>query len=81
VFVLIFAFAATAFLLFKIVPTFAQIYADLGQKLPGLTLLIVAASNAVRSNVLLTLGVLFRDIVLLMLWAGPSPDVTRWIRS
>ncbi len=45
VFVLIFALVATAFLLLKIVPTFAEIYTDLGQKLPALTQAIVAASE------------------------------------
>jgi type IV pilus assembly protein PilC len=68
VFVLIFALGATAFLLLKIVPTFAQIYKDLGQKLPGLTQVIVGASNAVRSNVVLSLAVLIGIILLLVAW-------------
>lgn len=68
VFVLIFAFGATAFLLFKIVPTFAQIYADLGQKLPALTQAIVAASNAVRHNVLASIAILLATLLLLFAW-------------
>ncbi|MBP6874827.1 MAG: type II secretion system F family protein [Candidatus Eisenbacteria bacterium] len=57
VFVLAFALFATAFLLFKIVPTFADIYASFGQKLPRLTMLVVGASNAIRSHVWLSAGI------------------------
>jgi type IV pilus assembly protein PilC len=56
VFVLIFAFLATLFLLLKIVPTFQEIYKDLGQTLPTITRWVIAASDLVRSNALLTLG-------------------------
>lgn len=54
-FVLIFAVAATAFLLLKIVPTFAEIYGDLGQKLPALTQIVVGASNSIRQNAIISL--------------------------
>ena len=63
-FVLIFAILATAFLLLKIVPTFTQIYANLGQQLPSLTLLVVSISDAVRENVLITLFIL----LVIFLW-------------
>lgn len=63
-FVLIFALIATGFLLFAIVPTFADIYAEMGQELPGLTRAIVSASNAVRSHVAFSLAVLAVAIAL-----------------
>jgi type IV pilus assembly protein PilC len=68
VFVLIFAFLATLFLLFKIVPTFQEIYAELGQSLPGLTLIVISISNAIRNNMFLTLGIVFLFVLLLFLW-------------
>ena len=54
VFVLAFAICATLFLLFKVVPTFVDIYAQFGQQLPGLTLLVVNISQVIRSNAVLT---------------------------
>jgi len=54
IFVLAFAVLATLFLLFKVVPTFVDIYAEFGQKLPALTLLVVNISQMVRQNAPLT---------------------------
>ncbi len=56
VMVLGFAILVTLFLLLKIVPTFADIYADFGQELPLLTQKIVVASNFIRSNALLSIA-------------------------
>jgi type IV pilus assembly protein PilC len=52
VFVLVFSIAAACLLLLKIVPTFGQIYADMGQKLPALTQGVLDASSFLRSNIL-----------------------------
>ena len=68
IFVLIFAVLATLFLLFKIVPTFQEIYADLGQSLPGMTLVVISISNAIRNNIFLALGIVFLFVLLLFLW-------------
>jgi type IV pilus assembly protein PilC len=68
IFVLIFALGATAFLLLKIVPTFAQIYSDLGQKLPGLTQAIITVSNAIRNNLIVSVVVLFSVLVVFFAW-------------
>jgi type IV pilus assembly protein PilC len=68
VFVLIFAILATVFLLVKVVPTFAEIYADFGQELPGLTRTIMVISNAIRGNILLTLAIVISLVLLLFLW-------------
>jgi len=57
-FVLGFALLATGFLLFVIVPTFAEIYSDLGQDLPAMTRAVVAASDAVRGHLALSLALL-----------------------
>jgi type IV pilus assembly protein PilC len=73
VFVLCFAVVATLFLLLKIVPTFEKIYADFGQKLPGMTLLILNISNAIRSHAFLSLGIAVLVIVGLMLLGRTKP--------
>jgi type IV pilus assembly protein PilC len=52
VFVLVFSVAAACTLLLKTVPTFARIYADMGQKLPGLTLAVVGASHFLQHNLI-----------------------------
>ncbi len=57
VFLLIFTILGTLFLLLKIVPTFAGIYADFGQDLPALTAAILAISNAIRANALVSIFV------------------------
>ncbi len=54
VFVLGFATLGTLFLLLKIVPTFSEIYAELGQELPGLTQLVMTISNTIRDNLLVS---------------------------
>lgn len=80
VFVLIFALLATAFLLFKIVPTFAEIYASFGQKLPGLTLAIVSISNAIRSHALLSAAVLVGLVVAFYLFVRAPGGRYLWHR-
>ncbi len=68
VFVLIFAILASLLLLFKIVPTFAEIYADLGQDLPSLTRGVVAVSNLVRGNIFLSIVTVLAVIGLIVAW-------------
>ncbi|MBU1675751.1 type II secretion system F family protein [bacterium] len=62
-FVLGFATLGTLFLLLKIVPTFSEIYAELGQDLPGLTQLVMTISNTIGKNLLASLGVVLALIV------------------
>jgi type IV pilus assembly protein PilC len=69
VFVLIFAVSVTAFLLFKIVPTFEQIYGDFGQALPRFTQIIITASNAVRAHTFVVL-MATAGLVLLVFLGG-----------
>jgi len=49
-FILMFTGIATVFLIVKIVPTFSGIYEELGQDLPGLTKSVLAVSDAIRGN-------------------------------
>jgi type IV pilus assembly protein PilC len=69
VFVIIFAFLATLFMLLKIVPTFEKIYADLGQKLPALTRLVLQISQAIRGNALLSTAIFLAAVFLIYLWS------------
>lgn len=50
IFILAFTLLATLFLIVKIVPTFSDVYAELGQDLPALTAGVLAVSDAVRAN-------------------------------
>jgi type IV pilus assembly protein PilC len=79
VFTLVFAFVAVIFLLVKIVPTFSQIYGDLGQELPTLTLWVLGASNAIRNNALVSLIVALLIILGLLIW-GRTPG-GRYLRD
>jgi type IV pilus assembly protein PilC len=64
IFILIFALSATAFMLLRLVPTFAAIYEDMGQKLPMLTRIVMGISDAVRENFAISLLVLTIMVVL-----------------
>jgi type IV pilus assembly protein PilC len=68
IFVLVFAIAISLFLLLKIVPTFEQIYADFGTKLPGPTLAVVYVSHLIRDNALVSIAIALGVIILFWLW-------------
>ncbi len=67
-FILIFTILSTLFLILKIVPTFSGIYEELGQELPLLTRTVLAVSDAIRGNALISLGVV--AIVLAAIFAA-----------
>lgn len=73
VFVLIFAVLVSFFLLFKIVPTFEQIYADMGQELPRMTQMVIAASQAIRNNIMLSIGSVLLFVFILFAWTRTKP--------
>ena len=50
VIVICIAFCITTFLIVKIVPVFAQIFADFGAKLPAPTQFLIDLSNFIRGN-------------------------------
>jgi type IV pilus assembly protein PilC len=56
VFILVFVALATLFLIVNIVPTFAGIYDELGQDLPGVTRMVLGMSTFVRTNALPSLA-------------------------
>ncbi len=64
---LIIAIAIMGFLLVFIVPKFEAIFADMlgGKPLPALTQFVIAASNAVKNNIFIIIGVVFALVVLL----------------
>jgi type IV pilus assembly protein PilC len=67
-FVTIFVLLATLFLLLEIVPTFADVYRQMGQDLPTMTRLVVTASDLVREQAILValqLGALALAVALL----------------
>jgi len=72
VFVLIFAILATLFLLFKIVPTFQEIYSDMGQQLPRVTVAVIALSTAIRNNALMSIAIGGGLVLALFLWSRTS---------
>lgn len=71
--VLVFAIVATLFLLLQIVPTFKEIYGEMGQSLPTLTQQVVDASDAIRSHMLLTFSIVAALLVVLTLWGRTRP--------
>ena len=58
---------ATAMVIW-LVPVFADIYADFGGKLPGPTLFLMAASNFLRGNALLMIGIVGGTIIAFNKW-------------
>jgi type IV pilus assembly protein PilC len=68
IFVLAFALLSTVFLLYRIVPTFTNIYAEYGQKLPKLTVIVMTVSNAIRDHVVLIGSAAVSVAILLILF-------------
>lgn len=58
IFVLIISTAIVTGILYFLVPTFAELYADLGGQLPAPTQMLISASNALRANLIYILGFL-----------------------
>ena len=61
------AMLITVVLLVKVVPTFAQIYDSLGQKLPAMTQVLIDVSNALQHFFFLICGVIV-GIVFFLKW-------------
>jgi type IV pilus assembly protein PilC len=56
--ILAFSVIVAIFMLWKVIPTFAQIFVDLGAKLPGLTAFVMSLSNFVQKYIVfLVLGI------------------------
>ena len=61
--ILIFAIIVTIFMLWKVIPIFANIFRDLGAELPWLTAMVVGASNFTQKYILL----IFAGVIALIL--------------
>ena len=59
------AILATSFLVFKIVPTFAELYKSLGAQLPFITQILVGFAQGVKKNIIFVLVIL--TVVILVL--------------
>jgi len=59
------AILATSFLVFKIVPTFAEMYKSLGARLPFITQILVGFAEGVKKNIIFVLVIL--TVVILVL--------------
>ncbi len=57
------ALAITTLLLVKVVPTFAQIYDSLGQKLPAMTQVLIDTSNFLQHQFILIIGIIVAVVV------------------
>src|SRR5712675_1595963 len=54
--VLVVATAILLILMVKVVPSFQEVFAGMGMKLPGFTLLVLGISNVIKNNILATMG-------------------------
>lgn len=66
------AFAAVTLLLVYVVPTFSQVYADAGSKLPVPTLVLISFTSVLKRYFLLILAMIFIGSYLFNKWAATS---------
>lgn len=64
------AFTAVTLLLVYVVPTFSQVYADAGSKLPVPTLVLIGFTSVLKKYFLLFLGMIFFGVYLFNKWAA-----------
>lgn len=76
--VLVMTVSATSFLIFKIVPTFAQLYNSLGAKLPLMTQMLVVFAEFAKKNVPLLIGVVIALIVLFRKYISTPKGKRNW---
>ncbi len=62
------ALGATTFLLIKVIPVFAKMFADLGAELPGPTKFVLALSAVMRRTFLPGLGVMIAGVFIFKRW-------------
>lgn len=78
--VLFVAITITLFLLLKIVPTFADIYANLNAELPLPTRMVLWVSGTIRDNFLIFSGVVMILVALVIMWRRTPPGRYAWDR-
>ena len=74
--ILIFAVVVTIFMLWKVIPIFANIFRDLGAQLPWLTATVVAASDFVQKYILLVIAGIIGAILAVRYYRSTTPG--RW---
>jgi type IV pilus assembly protein PilC len=78
------ALVVVGIIVIKVVPAFADFYAQFGRELPLITRVIVAVSEAVRANLLVILGSIAALGVAAQLWLrrpGQAERLDRWLLS
>ncbi|MEN6559294.1 MAG: type II secretion system F family protein [Acidobacteriota bacterium] len=74
--IVIFAITVAIFLLWKVIPIFANIFNDLGAELPGLTAFVVALSNFVQKYIVFVIIGIVALIFLFRYYRSTTPG--RW---
>lgn len=74
--IVIFAITVAIFLLWKVIPIFANIFSDLGAELPGLTAFVVALSNFVQKYIVFVIIGIVALIFLFRYYRSTAPG--RW---
>jgi type IV pilus assembly protein PilC len=72
------AVALTIFMLVVIVPILASTFLEAGQELPGLTVLVIDASQFLQDQFLVILGVIFGGGFLFKKWISTADGRYRW---
>jgi len=67
------AFVAVSLLLVYVVPTFSQVYADAGSKLPTPTLILIGFTSMLRRYFILLVAAVFFGIYLFKKWLKTEP--------
>jgi len=74
--IVIFAITVAIFLLWKVIPVFANIFRDLGAELPGLTAMVVSLSDFVQKYILFIIGGIIALVLAFRFYRSTTPG--RW---
>lgn len=77
-FIFIFAIVIVVFLLALVVPTFVQVFSDLGSDLPTITRVLVSMSDGLRSYWYIALAVLIGTIVFFKYYTNTPSGKFKW---
>jgi type IV pilus assembly protein PilC len=75
------AIGITIFLLYKVVPVFAEVYKGFGAKLPGPTLFLIQLSNVVRANLIILLAAMAGGVYGWLAYIKTKPGREFWDRT
>jgi type IV pilus assembly protein PilC len=74
--IVIFAIVVAIFLLWKVIPVFANIFRDLGAELPWLTAVVVTLSDFVQKNIFFVFAGIFAAVLAFRYYRSTTPG--RW---